>query len=98
MSADRHVRTPEDVPEQEHFAIFESRTITIPGDERSRTNPGHGYPESTESFISYEAYFTKEKLLAAIKKLEDYSYSKKAYRVVKVTPMSVNVSLSVDVK
>ena len=31
----------------------------IPGDERSRTNPGHGYPEHTEHYISYRAYVDK---------------------------------------
>lgn len=31
------------------YLLIDSRTIHIPGDERSRTNPGHGYPESDES-------------------------------------------------
>ena len=39
-----------------HLAIIEFSTITIPGDERSRTNPGHGYPESTEQVIKYIWY------------------------------------------
>jgi len=33
------------------YLVFSS--ITIPGDERSRTNPGHGYPEHTESTVQY---------------------------------------------
>lgn len=39
-----------------HFLIIISKTesIFIPGDERSRTNPGHGYPERTETVHSFE--------------------------------------------
>lgn len=29
------------------FAVLVQRSIFIPGDERSRTNPGHGYGETT---------------------------------------------------
>lgn len=27
------------------FLLIDSQSYTIPGDERSQTNPGHGYPE-----------------------------------------------------
>jgi hypothetical protein len=33
------------IPQEEHFAVVYSDSIFIPGDERSRTNPGHGYPD-----------------------------------------------------
>lgn len=45
-----------DIPDGPHWAIIQVRSITIPGDERSRTAPGHGYPEHTESVISYRAF------------------------------------------
>ena len=57
---------PEDVPMGEHFAILCSRSIYIPGDERSRTNPSHGYPERTEQSWSYEVYENKQKWQDAI--------------------------------
>jgi hypothetical protein len=46
----------EDIPKGDHYAIIEFKTISIPGDERSRTNPGHGYPASTESYSEYIAF------------------------------------------
>ena len=58
MSA-KYVYSPSDIPLGEHWAIIEGSSITVPGDERSRTNPGHGYPESTERFITYAAYSDK---------------------------------------
>jgi hypothetical protein len=64
-----NVRAPEarsvtDVPDTEHFAIlfYEQSSIWVPGDERSRTNPGHGYPEHTEDTSRMRYYvFTDEK-------------------------------------
>lgn len=52
----KFVSSPNDLPPGEHFVILTFGTITIPGDERSRTHPGHGYPESTESTISCAVY------------------------------------------
>lgn len=49
-----------DIPKGEHWAIIRSSSVYIPGDERSRTNPGHGYPAETENFISYEVFTTED--------------------------------------
>jgi hypothetical protein len=54
-----YVRYTADVPQTEHWAILRNTSIHIPGDERSRTNPGHGYPESTEHGISYRVFMDK---------------------------------------
>jgi len=34
------------------FIIIEQVSVYIPGDERSRTHPGHGYPATTETYNS----------------------------------------------
>ena len=52
----KHCTTAEDIPEGPHFAILNFSTVHVPGDERSRTNPGHGYPTYDQSVISYYAY------------------------------------------
>jgi hypothetical protein len=39
-----------DIPQGEHYVIVEIASVDIPGDERSRTNPGHGYPAHTEHY------------------------------------------------
>ncbi len=54
-----YCHNPKDIPEGPHFAIIEFKEIHIPGDERSRTHPGHGYPASTESVHVYEAYTSR---------------------------------------
>lgn len=59
MSKSIFVQAPSQLPECEHWAIIGKTSVSIPGDERSRTNPGHGYPASTEHYVTYEA-FTNE--------------------------------------
>ena len=59
----KQVRSPADVPQGTHFAvlIYKVRQIDIPGDERSRQAPGHGYPAHTEEIPSTEHWVTTDK-------------------------------------
>jgi hypothetical protein len=43
-----------DVPTGEHYlvVVFGTETVHIPGDERSRTSPGHGYPADDRVIFS----------------------------------------------
>lgn len=45
------------------YLLIDSVTVHIPGDERSRTNPGHGYPERTESYPVLKWFDTDKELL-----------------------------------
>lgn len=57
------VKGPADMPKGAHFAIivFETASVFIPGDERSRTCPGHGYPERTESYSTFRYLATEDR-------------------------------------
>ena len=44
------------------FGILEKMTRTIPGDERSKTNPGHGYPEHTERMTVLHEFDDEEQM------------------------------------
>ena len=69
-----YVNRPSDLPPGEHFAILNFSLITIPGDERSRTNPGHGYPESTQTTISCAVYPTREAWTKEVERLSAQKY------------------------
>jgi len=58
--ADIYVKDVTSIPAGEHWAILTIENILIPGDERSRIAPGHGYPERTESYVSYALYLKEE--------------------------------------
>lgn len=64
------VESPEQMPSEEHWAIiiFETTSTYVPGDERSRTAPGHGYPAHTKTNNSfmYWACENKEALEKAL--------------------------------
>lgn len=85
-----------DIPAGPHFAIIRTTSVTIPGDERSRTHPGHGYPESTETFITYQAFTDRAKWEAEIASLSAQRYGG-PFRALAVTPAKVSTSVSVAV-
>lgn len=64
--ADKYVHAPNEIPTGEHWAIIKGTSVFIPGDERSRTAPGHGYPERTENYIEYAAFTNEAKFLEAL--------------------------------
>lgn len=70
----KKVEKVSDIPTGRHFAvlIYKTASVFIPGDERSRTNPGHGYPERTETYSDTEHWVTENKddLVSFIKALE----------------------------
>lgn len=81
-----------DIPNGPHWAIIKTVSVTIPGDERSRTNPGHGYPAHTEEFITYKAFIIQSEWEEEIEKLtmrgERFTAIKASVAKVKVTVWS----------
>jgi hypothetical protein len=75
------------VPPDPHWVIIEVDQIIIRGDERSRSCPGHGYPEHTESQINYIAFTDEQEWkLEIIKRLSNNKSNFKALRVLPATP------------
>jgi hypothetical protein len=64
-----HVQRTKDIPQGEHWAILDDNSLRIPGDERSRSAPGHGYPESTEHYVGYTAYTDREEFEEDLRRL-----------------------------
>ena len=79
-----------------HYAILTFGSTYIPGDERSRTNPGHGYPASTEYHVEYEA-FTEEQKEIWEKKIEFYEKQNTPYQALRVNPVTVKTIVEVDI-
>lgn len=80
---DKFPKKLSELPNFPFFAILTEISITIPGDERSRTNPGHGYPEHTENYFEIEIVDEKE-LAVRVEKMGN-----QRYKVVKVIPAEV---------
>jgi hypothetical protein len=107
----KKVNKPEDVPVGHHYAIIilKQNSVTIPGDERSRTNPGHGYPEHTVTNNDYDYSITTDrgewvKEIEALEKRKSFLGSRgfgadSPYVAFEVTAKAVvDISISVGVK
>ena len=81
---------------KEFYAAFIQDSYHVEGDERSRTNPGHGYPAHTVSYVKVEEFQNEEEMRRWVERQEKSAYSKK-YRIVKCTPMEVRTTVNVEV-
>lgn len=91
------VNSPEDLPQGEHYVILTFSTITIPGDERSRTHPGHGYPESTQHVVEYVVYETEEAWKAEIRRLSTDKYERDNWAPIFVRRAALKTTVTVEI-
>lgn len=80
-----------------YAVIFKSQT-TIPGDERSRTNPGHGYPEHTVEHNEFLEFPNEGELRDWIMQEERRAFYKREYRVLLCTPIAVETEIQLKFK
>lgn len=76
------------------WVAVEMDSYTVPGDERSRTNPGHGYPEHTVATETITRFTTIEGLTEWVRRREDSPYSKK-YEIWECEALKVEREVSV---
>lgn len=60
------------------YIIIENVSVYIPGDERSRTAPGHGYPAHTDTYQKVSWYYEELPWKAAVERLAHGRVSFKA--------------------
>ena len=97
MYPDEYVTTKEKFPDKPHWVILKFSSTHVPGDERSRSVPGHGYPAHSVPNVSYEAYLTEEKFGEALQQLEESQYGRyDRYVAFKVDPLKITKTVSVS--
>ena len=98
-STKKFVSTLKDIPDTECWVIVSETSVHIPGDERSRTAPGHGYPEHTDNYVTvYEVFTNEEEFkieLAHEVKGASLLYSGTKLRGFKVTPYTTRTVVEV---
>jgi hypothetical protein len=86
-------------PKEKHYAalVFDTRYIHHEGDERSRTNPGHGYPAYTETIktVDYIVFESKGEMELWI--TGQHKLNKTNYQIIEAAPLTVKTSVSVQV-
>lgn len=58
------------IPEDAKYMVLENARLAVPGDERSKTNPGHGYPGYDFEYMKV-SFFTTEELLKDYIRIHD---------------------------
>jgi hypothetical protein len=91
------VTSKQDFLTTRHWAIVKFDSVHIPADERSKTNPGHGYPAHDQPIVRYEIYETKEEWVEAIRKLESQTYDRNKYMAIEAIPAKISTQIKVDI-
>lgn len=85
-------------PEKRSYAIMTMQGVYIPGDERSRTAPGHGYPERTEYYPQLQIFENENEWKEAISKLAESRFgAPKSFRAFIIDPIKVDIKVDVQV-
>lgn len=63
---------------KQSFGVVVERKYYVEGDERSRTNPGHGYPAHTDTFQEFKEFSDRESLETWLLNNHD------SYKIIKV--------------
>lgn len=78
------------------FMKVKESSVFVPGDERSRTNPGHGYPEHTEHSWRLEVFADEEAWKAEIVKLAGRPFGK-TFKAIRAIPAKITTQIRVTV-
>jgi len=93
------IHNKNEVPKEPHFAIIEFSRYWVEGDERSQTNPGHGYPGHYENKCEYIVFECEGEWKNEIEKRMNSAFGKKDnFVAVRVTPANVSTQVTVNIR
>lgn len=80
----------------EIYAVFVKTSTHIPGDQRSRDYPGHGYPAYNLEKTEVIEFASKEKLLQWVE--NNVGYGKVSYRAFKCSSVQIRTTTHIDIE
>lgn len=87
-----------DVPRVSHFAIIETGSIHVPGDERSHTNPGHGYPGHDVPTVLYQWFLNRGDWEREIARNAASVFAKRDIVALAVSPATITSTVQIKVE
>jgi len=84
------------IPTEPFYAVTFESSQTIPGDERSRTHPGHGYPEHTVSTQELKIFKDQDEFKNWILDEANKGYGKRSYTALHCKPFTVTLDVQVN--
>lgn len=86
------------MPDVPCYGIVTIQSIYIPGDERSRTAPGHGYPAHSQNYSQLEIFSDKIEWENRIRELSTPKYgAPKSFRAFLIGPVNVDIKVEINV-
>lgn len=84
----------------EQYAIVEFSSVYIPGDERSRTNPGHGYPGRSEAVSHFIVFKNKDAWEREIqhRMSKDNRFSSREWVPITFRRPTITTTINVEIK
>lgn len=80
-----------------YWIVITEQTVRIPGDERSRTIPGHGYPEHTEYYKRVECFDSEVTMKVHVAAIAFPKFGMpKKYWAFKVNPILFTMNLEYE--
>jgi hypothetical protein len=91
-----YVHRAEEIPTVEHWAIIETSSYTTAAS--GEWAPGHGYPASTENYVTYTAYTDKADFEAEVRdRLEEKPWrSHSTFRTIHVQPLTIKTNVTLE--
>lgn len=80
------------------YAAIIDKSYHVEGDERSRTNPGHGYPAHDVSYKEFKPFGSKEEMEEWVLSEESMVFNKAKYKIIQYGEMVVSSTIKVEVK
>lgn len=77
------------------YAVITQESYHVEGDERSRTNPGHGYPAHSVNYTSFRKFDNEAELKLWVEQQAKSVYSPK-YQIVRCTPVQVTTEIKIS--
>lgn len=95
----KHVGSAADLqPGMTYYGILNFSSITVPGDQRSRDYPGHGYPEHTVTSVDLQIYTKREAWEAEITRKMNNRYDSGGWVPLILQRPAVKTTVTVDIK
>jgi hypothetical protein len=93
----KFVNSLDDIPQTECWVIVKGTSVHHEGDERSRTHPGHGYPEHTDHFVQVYEVFTDEEIFKSqlAHEVKEAHFGGSSVRGFKFTPYTTKTTVEV---
>jgi len=93
----KYCRDKKDVPKTAHYAIIVFSSFYVPGDARSQSAPGHGYPAHTEQTSEYIVFENKSEWEAEVSKRAGKVFQQENFVAMFVQPAKTSLDIRVEV-